>query len=62
MSPLDYIARTRINHAMVLLRDSELDMTTIALECGYNDSSYFTRSFRKAIGLTPGTYRKQQML
>jgi AraC-like DNA-binding protein len=37
-------------------------MTSIALECGYNDSSYFTRSFRKAMGITPGTYRKQLTL
>ena len=62
MSPSDYITRTRLNHGILLLRDSELDVTTIAHECGYNDSSYFTRAFRKGIGLAPTAYRKQQML
>jgi|APSaa5957512622_1039677.scaffolds.fasta_scaffold65323_1 AraC-like DNA-binding protein len=60
VSPHEYLTRTRINRAMMMLRDSDRDVTSIALACGYNDSNYFTRSFRKSTGLTPTAYRKRQ--
>jgi len=60
VSPHEYLTRTRVNRAMMMLRDSDLDITTIAHACGYHDSSYFTRTFRKTTGLTPSAYRERQ--
>ena len=60
VSPHEYLTRTRANRAMMMLRDSDQDVTSIAHACGYNDSNYFARSFRKSTGLTPTAYRKRQ--
>jgi AraC-like DNA-binding protein len=56
--PLEYLTRVRVNRAMDLLRDSDLTVTRIAFDCGFNDSNYFTRTFRKHTGSTPSAYRK----
>jgi len=58
VSPLEYLTRARINRAMELLRDADWSITRIAFDCGFNDSNYFTRTFRKHTGTTPSTYRK----
>ena len=56
--PIEYLVRLRIQRAMELLRGTDLSVTEIALEVGFNDSNYFTRSFRKATGLSPRKYRQ----
>ncbi len=58
-SPIDYLIRLRIQRAMALLRNTNLTITQIALETGFNDSNYFSRQFRKAIGKPPLQYRKE---
>ncbi len=58
-SPIDFLIGLRIEAARRLLRQSGLDMTSIALECGFTDGNYFTRQFRKTCGLTPSVYRRQ---
>jgi AraC-like DNA-binding protein/mannose-6-phosphate isomerase-like protein (cupin superfamily) len=56
--PIEYLVRLRIQKAMDLLRTTNLTITDIALEVGFNDSNYFTRQFRRVVGDTPRTYRK----
>ena len=34
-----------------------ISVTQIALDCGFNDLSYFIRSFKKLKGITPKKYR-----
>jgi AraC family transcriptional regulator len=34
-------------------------MSEIALDCGFNDQSAFTNTFRKVIGMTPREYRNR---
>ncbi len=53
------LLRARLDEAMRRLDDTDLPITTIASECGYYDQSSFTRQFRRATGLTPGTYRAE---
>ena len=54
----DYLTGVRINEGAKLLENTNLDVTEIALRCGYNDSAYFTAVFKKIKGVTPTTYRK----
>ena len=53
-----FIQKTRIEIALWKLRDTDLQIVEIALDCGYADQSAFTRQFKKTIGLTPAQYRK----
>jgi AraC-like DNA-binding protein len=57
-TPIDYLVRLRIQKSMEMLRNTDLPITEIALEVGFNDSNYFTRSFRKVMSQTPRQYRK----
>lgn len=43
--------------AEMLARDGERRITDIAFDCGFNDLSYFNRSFRRRFGLTPSAAR-----
>lgn len=57
-SPVDYIIRLRIQKAMGLLRNTDLCITELALELGFNDSNYFTRQFRRIMGVSPRVFRQ----
>ena len=58
-TPMDYILQLRISRAESLLKHSKHSITDIAYECGFLDSSYFSRTFRKRTGLSPHDYRKK---
>ncbi len=59
LSLFDYIARRRVQRAMILLRGSDRRILDIALECGFRDLSYFNRKFAALAGLPPGAYRQR---
>lgn len=54
---VSYINRLRIEKACTLLRTSDLKISEIVRQVGYNDSQYFYRVFKKHIGQTPIEYR-----
>ncbi len=56
-SPIEYLISYRLNEAKKMLRNSELSITEICYQCGFSDSSYFGKTFRKAYGLTPREFR-----
>lgn len=56
-SPFQYISRLRLSAAAEALIQTDRSITEIALDLGFNDSNYFTRSFRKHLGLSPRDYR-----
>lgn len=58
-SPHNYLVRLRLGHAMRALRASADSVTDIAFASGFNDSNYFSYTFRKMTGLTPTEYRKR---
>ncbi len=60
ISPLQFILKMRIQAAADLLRTSQLNVTEISLECGFNNPNYFTRQFRHLLGVTPIAYRKAE--
>lgn len=55
---VEYLRDYRLTMAARLLRASEETILTIALEAGFENLSYFNRSFRKKYQMTPGQYRK----
>lgn len=56
-TPFQYLNEYRIERAAERLRGSDLSVTDISLECGFNDLSYFIKTFRKAYGISPNRYR-----
>lgn len=52
----------RVDVAVDLLRDSDLDIGQIAEAVGYQNSSYFYKLFKKQTGMSPGDYRKAGVL
>lgn len=58
-SPIDYLMHIRIQKAALLLRSTGHTITNIALDCGFSDSNYLARQFRKVMNQTPGQYRKK---
>ena len=59
ISPSTYIADYRMERACRLLTDTELPVSEIAHAVGYEQSGYFSSTFRRHFGVTPGTYREQ---
>ncbi|MDF2987936.1 MAG: AraC family transcriptional regulator [Eubacterium sp.] len=57
-STIDYINNLRVNKAILLLNDDSLNITEIALTCGFCDSNYFSRVFKKYKGIAPFQWKK----
>lgn len=53
----EYLTLIRLNRATDLLKRSLNDITEIAHACGFSDHAHFTRTFKRATGLTPTAYR-----
>ena len=54
----EYLSTIRIMEACTLLLKTNLSITEIAQQCGFEDSNYFGDSFKKAKGISPRDYRK----
>lgn len=52
-----YIIAYRLKLAKKLLSESAKSVNEVAEECGFNDPSYFTKTFKNAAGMTPKEYR-----
>lgn len=57
-TPGDVLRDCRMQKAARLLSHSSIPIGTIALTCGYADQSQFTRSFGRAFGMSPGSFRR----
>lgn len=55
----DIVETRKLIEARQLLINSDLSISEIGYELGYNEKSYFTRVFTKKTGLTPTDFRKQ---
>ena len=61
LTPTEYINRIRIEYAAFLLRSDDAAIEAVALSCGFENTSYFYRLFRRQHGLTPRAYRKMHL-
>jgi len=59
MTAMEYLNFFRIGIACDLLEGSTAPVSAIALDCGYNNISYFNRMFRKYMHCTPREYRSR---
>lgn len=57
-SPTKWIDEAIVSEAKILLCQSQLSISEIAMEVGFSDQSYFTRLFRKYEGVTPSDFRR----
>lgn len=58
MSPVEYINFYRISMSMELLRQTDMEISDIAMRTGFNNISYFNRLFRRYMHMTPTQYRE----
>lgn len=59
-SPHQFVLRQRVERAQHLLTEGRLSLAQIALESGFADQSYFTRIFKRYLGLTPRAYQRDR--
>lgn len=59
-TPHAHVVRLRIEHAMILMAQSEASLTDVALAVGFADQSHFSRSFRRLTGVTPAHWRREK--
>jgi AraC-like DNA-binding protein len=57
--PVEYYIRIRIQEACRLLDTTALSVKEIAEQLGFDDPYYFSRSFKKIVGLAPRNYREK---
>lgn len=57
LTVMEFVKNVRIEHAKQLLRQSERTTEEIAEKVGYNSRSYFSKLFKKEVGISPNEYR-----
>ena len=58
ISPMAYVTARRVERAKCMLIDSAESLADIALSCGFADQSHLNRQFHRAMGVTPGRWRR----
>jgi AraC-like DNA-binding protein len=58
---MQYLANWRIQVGSRLLRESNRNVATIALEVGYDSEGAFSRAFKRMMGTPPAAWRKAQI-
>jgi len=55
---VEYLTMVRMEEAKRLLKDTSQSIVAIAFQVGYEDASYFSKVFKKYVGISPAQYRK----
>ncbi len=58
---IDYLTSVRIERAKHLLLATDQNCTEICFQVGYNNQSYFTRTFKGLVGMTPRQFRTRNL-
>ena len=58
---LDYLNQCRIEEAKKLLKDVQYNILDVADETGFKNTRYFSKIFKKNVGITPSEYRKRHL-
>lgn len=59
MTPIDFVRHIRIMRACELLQQTNDPLTSIAFEVGFSDPKYFSKVFKKELGIVPSEYRER---
>ena len=57
---IEYLTQVRMEHAKTLLTNSSKSMKEICMEIGYCDANYFSRIFKKNVGVSPTEYKEEK--
>jgi two-component system response regulator YesN len=57
----EYLTSLRIGKAASLLRNTNLPVTEISLQCGFKEANYFSKFFRKYMNESPLDFRQKRM-
>ena len=57
-TPVQYILSLRIANAIHLLEETDLNVSEVSQAVGYEDAKYFSRVFKKHIGISPRDYKR----
>ncbi|MBP3437007.1 MAG: helix-turn-helix transcriptional regulator [Clostridia bacterium] len=60
VTPIEYRNKIRIRAAKTMLQNSEMQIAEISALVGFEDSFYFSKAFKKALGLSPRAYRSRE--
>ena len=58
VAPHRYVSLQRLENAKVMLADCKRSLSDIAFSCQFSSQTSFNRAFLRAIGVTPGEYRR----
>jgi AraC-like DNA-binding protein len=58
-SPGKWLLQKRLAYSAVLLKNPALNVSQVALDCGFEDLSHFSRAFKEKFGISPAHYRKE---
>ena len=56
-----YVTYLRLEHAKQLLQDTDIPVTEVAMQSGYQNVSYFIRNFKKTYEISPLKYRNNML-
>ncbi|SMB99068.1 two-component system, response regulator YesN [Thermanaeromonas toyohensis ToBE] len=59
---IEYLTLVRLEQAKLLLRKGDLTLEEISRRVGYNDVAYFSRVFKREVGVTPGIFRSTTVM
>lgn len=59
ISPQEFLTMYRITKSLELLHATDYPIESIAISSGYSDALVFTKAFKKKMGMSPSTYRKE---
>lgn len=62
VSPGQYLAKTRMHHAKLLLKQREYGVEIVGQMVGYANGNYFCKVFRSHTGMSPGQYRNKYIV
>lgn len=57
ITPMKYITTKRIDQAQTSLENTTLSISAIMANCGFNDVSHFSKTFKKYKGMSPSHFR-----
>ncbi|MCP1358136.1 ABC transporter substrate-binding protein [Aneurinibacillus migulanus] len=60
ISAIDYLTELRINRAKQFMAQTNVKLQDVARQVGYNDPFYFSRKFKKEVGVSPTVYMKSR--
>mgnify|MGYP000070182426 CR=1 FL=1 len=62
LTPIDYINKFRVEKAIELIKNTNLSISEIAFEVGFNNVSYFIKIFKEYVCVTPLQYKKKDVI